>query len=293
MGHHQERVIGGVGLEKGEFADALRGIWIDARGRLYAVGDDKLVVYSLQGTCHNAIATERPGYCVAVDPTGKIYIGEMGQVQIFDPEGKPLATWRDETLLGCITAIGFAAENVLLADVKDRCIRRYHNSGKYLDNIGKENRMQGFLIPNAYLDFAVDREGVLHVCNSGKHRVERYNIEDKLLGRWGRFGGGSDPEGFTGCCNPTNIALMGDGRIVVTTKAEPQVKLYSAEGKLLELFGEGAFDPNCKNMDVAADAEGRIYVVDTAKLTILVFAPDKADNRTEKPGESDAAEKKP
>ena len=292
MGYHQERVIGGVGLEKGGFAGALRGIHVDARERLYAVGDRKLVIYSLQGKCLNEIALEREGYCVATSPDGKIFVGEQGQVQIFDAECKPNATWRDEILLGCVTAIGFVNENVILADVKDRCLRRYHSSGKYLANIGKDNRMKGFLIPNAYLDFEADRDGVLHVCNPGKHRVERYSVEDKLLGWWGKFGGGSDPEGFTGCCNPTNIALMGDGRIVVTTKAEPQVKVYSAEGKMLELFGEGAFDPNCKNMDVAVDADERIYVIDTTRLTILVFAPDKADKMKSETG-TDSAEKRP
>ena len=192
-----------------------------------------------------------------------------------------------------MTAIGFVNENVIFADVKDRCLRLYHVSGKYLRNIGKDNRMQGFLIPNAHLDFAVDRDGVLHVCNPGKHRIERYSVGDKLLSRWGRFGGGSDPEGFTGCCNPTNIALMEDSRAVVTTKAEPEVKLYSKEGKLLERFGDGAFDPNCKNMDVAVDADERIYVIDTAKRAILVFAPDKADNKTQASEARGAVEKRP
>lgn len=292
MGYHQERVLAGVGLDHGEFTDALRGIAVDARERLYAAGDRKLVVYSLQGKALNAIATERDGFSVATSPDGRIFVGQQGQVQIFDAEGNPTATWRDETLLGCVTAIGFVHENVIFADAKDRCLRRYHSSGKYLRDIGKDNRLQGFLIPNAHLDFAVDRDGVLHVCNPGKHRIERYSVDDKLLSRWGRFGGGSDPEGFTGCCNPTNIALMVDGRAVVTTKAEPEVKIYSPEGKLLERFGESAFDPNCKNMDVTIDADGRIYVLDTVRLTILVFAPDKTDKALGEPG-GGPAEKRP
>jgi len=34
-----------------------------------------------------------------------------------------------------------------------------------------------------------------------------------------------------------------------------------------------AFDPNCKNMSVAVDGRGAVYVADTVKLNILVFEP--------------------
>jgi streptogramin lyase len=33
------------------------------------------------------------------------------------------------------------------------------------------------------------------------------------------------------------------------------------------------FDAGARNMDVAVDAKGRIYVADTATLAICVFAP--------------------
>jgi len=35
------------------------------------------------------------------------------------------------------------------------------------------------------------------------------------------------------------------------------------------------FDANCKNMSIAVDARGRVYVADTVKLAILVFEPVK------------------
>ncbi|MFQ5807349.1 MAG: hypothetical protein ACE5I3_12955, partial [Phycisphaerae bacterium] len=140
----------------------------------------------------------------------------------------------------------------------------------------KDNRMRGFLVPNGHLDFAVDAGGVIHAANPGKHRVERYTPEGKLLGHFGRFDG-RDPAGFGGCCNPTNIALTRQGLIVVTEKAGPRAKVYSADGRLLAVMGEDDFDPTCKNMDVAVDSSGRIYVIDTARLHICVYAPDKPD----------------
>jgi len=283
MRYDRQRVISGKGTGRGQFSDALRGLTIGPKNRLYVVGDSKLVVFSLAGEPLKTWATERPGYSVAIDSDDRIFVGQPGQVQIFDPDGKLLDTWRDENRLGLVTAIGFTGESVLLADVRDRCLRRYDTKGKYLGNIGKDNRMKGFLVPNRHLDFAVDDAGVIHACNPGKHRVERHTVEDKLLGHIGHFGGGSDPTGFTGCCNPTNVALAGAGRVVVTTKAGPQVKVYDADGKMLALIGDDQFDPNCKNMDVTVDAKGRLYVIDTVRLHICVFAPERRE-RTEADG---------
>jgi hypothetical protein len=33
------------------------------------------------------------------------------------------------------------------------------------------------------------------------------------------------------------------------------------------------FDANCKNMSIATGPHGRVYVADTVKCSILVFAP--------------------
>ena len=74
-----------------------------------------------------------------------------------------------------------------------------------------------------------------------------------MLGHIGRFDG-IDPAGFTGCCNPTNVAIH-DG-IYTTEKAGPRVKAYDFSGKLLAVIATDLFDANCKNMDIAVDSRG-------------------------------------
>ena len=93
-----------------------------------------------------------------------------------------------------------------------------------------------------------------------------------MLGHIGRFDG-LDPSGFSGCCNPTNLAVAGRERIYVTEKAGPRVKLLDFDGNLLAVIATDVFDPNSKNMDIAVDSNGRVFVVDTVKLEILVFVP--------------------
>jgi sugar lactone lactonase YvrE len=239
---------------------------------LYAAGDSELKVFSTDGEFLRGWPTAKPGYAVAVSGDGSVYVGQEGQVEIFDGEGHLTKVWRDSERLGEVTAIGFAKGSVLLGDSKGRCIRRYDAGGKFLNNIGKDNRMEGFLIPNGVVEFSVDACGTIHVTNPGKHRVERYTPWDELLGHIGRFDG-LDPSGFPGCCNPTNVAVTGCDRIYVTEKAGPRVKVYDFNGKLLSVIAEEVFDANCKNMDIAVDARGHVYVVDTVRLEILVFAP--------------------
>ena len=125
----------------------------------------------------------------------------------------------------------------------------------------------------------MDDEGAIYAINSAKHRVERYARSGELLDRFGRFGM-QDPQDFSGCCNPTNLALAPSGNLVVTEKAPPKLKVYTPQGVLLGWVGPAAFDANCLNMDVATDGGGRVYVADTARLQVCVFEADQPEALT-------------
>jgi len=266
------RSIGGKGSADHQFAEALRGIAIGPDGRIWAVGDSAVKVFNKKGELLRHWKTALPGYSVAVGNDGRVWVGEWEQVEIFGPEGDLVDTWNGADRLGLVTAIGFGAEDVFLADASARWIHRYDREGKFLNDIGDQHRKGGFHIPNGVVDFAVDGKGIVHVANPGMHRVERYTADGKYLGHFGRFDG-QDPAGFPGCCNPTNVTLDASGRVIVSEKAGPRAKVYDPEGRLMTVVSDDAFDPAAKNMDIAVDAEGRIYVADTVRLEILVFVP--------------------
>ena len=266
------RRIGGRGHAPHEFERTLRGIAVDDAGRVYAVGDSAVKVFGAGGEPLRQWATRLPGQSVAVDADGRVWVGEHGQVEIHDALGTLADTWRDAGRLGLVTAIGFGRGHVFLADANARWIRRYDRNGGFLNNIGDRHRKGGFHIPNGVVDFAVDGEGTVHVANPGMHRVERYSPDGTQLGHFGRFDG-RDPAGFPGCCNPTNLALDGDGHVIVSEKAGPRVKVYSPDGQLVTVVADDVFDPAAKNMDLAVDSRGRVYAVDTEALEICVFEP--------------------
>jgi hypothetical protein len=262
-----------VGTIDSGFTDALRGLWVDARGDLYAAGDYGIRGYDRAGAVVRAWSTSRRALSVAVSPAGMVFAGQPGQIEIFLSGGEPLGTWRDDRLFGLVTAIGFAGTDVLAGDCHGRGIHRLDRTGKWINTIGTDNPVNGFLVCNGVLDFAVDASGMIYAANPGKHRVERYACSGELLGRMGRFNA-VDPSGFGGCCNPTNVAVR--DHVYVTEKAGPRAKAYDFAGNLLAVIADDVFDPLCRNMSIDTGPDGRVYVSDTVKLTIHVFQPEAA-----------------
>jgi len=271
MQYQQVAVIGGKGPGPGQFRDSLRGIALDPAGNIYAANDSQITVFDAAGRLRRRWSTSQPAHSVAVAPDGAVYTGQIRQIEIFDSAGKLVHTWRDDALLGRVTAIGFVDADVLAGDATGRAIRRLDSTGKFRNNIGRDNPLNGLLIPNGVVDFGVDAHGIVHAANPGKHRVERYTPAGELLGHIGHFHG-TDPAGFGGCCNPTNVAVR--DRIYVTEKAGPRAKVYSFSGELEAVIASDVFDANCKNMSIAVDRRGRVYVADTVKLAIFVFEPE-------------------
>jgi len=273
MKYRQSLVIGGKGSEPHQFGQSLTGLALDHRGLLHAAGDAEIKVYDPSGRLVSKWRTARPALSIAVASTGHVYCGEEEQIETFDPASKTARVWKDPKMLGRVTAIGFAGKYVLAGDAAGRAIRRLDVGGRTVNTIGTDNNVGGLLIPNGTVSFGVDGEGVIHAANPGKHRVERYSGDGTLLGHFGRFHF-QDPAGFTGCCNPTNVAVS--DRIYVTEKAPPRLKVYGKDGQFEGVIATECFDPNSKNIPVLAGPRGRVYAADPVRLHILVFEPEAA-----------------
>jgi hypothetical protein len=272
MQYRQVRIISGKGSGPSEFQRTLSGIAIDGQGRLYAAGDSELKVFDAMGVLVRRWSAALSPYSVAVALDNSVWLGQEGQVEIFSDSGKWLRTWNNSSRLGHVTSIGFLKDSVLIGDASMRCINRFDPEGNFLNAIGSDNPVGGLLIPNGVVDFGIDSQGLIHVANPGKHRVERYSPEGKLLGHMGKFTG-PDPAGFSGCCNPTNVAIAGLNMLCVTEKAGPRAKIYDYAGKLIAMIENAGFDPGAKNMDVAVDGRGHIYISDPVKLAVFEFEP--------------------
>jgi hypothetical protein len=264
------KTIGGKGTGPGLFSAAPTGLALDPRGRLLASGGSSVQSFDPGFAPASRWSTASPALCLAFGPAGRVFTGHQGGVDIHDPAGRLLDSWRDSARLARVTAISFSRDSAFFADAETRLVRRFSLSGMFLNDIGGDNPTRGFQIPNGVLACAVDAQGVLHAASPAKHRVERYSPDGKLLSKVGRFDQ-LDPAGFPGCCNPCTFALDSRGNLYVTEKAPPRVKVLDPDGRLLSVIATTLLDPMARNCPIAVDARGRVFVADPVRFLVHIF----------------------
>jgi hypothetical protein len=207
------------------------------------------------------------------------------RVDVLDPTGKRVAAWEDLGPKAILTSLAAGEQDVLVADAGNRIVLRYDPAGKLLNKIGQrdpQRQIRGFVIPSPYFDLALSADGLVRVVNPGAHRIEAYTLDGHLELFWGKHGEGI--EGFCGCCNPTNIAILPDGRFVTSEKGIPRVKIYAADGEFAgvvagpetlapteTILEETRPDHKLPVFDVAADSRGRVLVLDPLIGKVRVF----------------------
>jgi len=230
-------------------------------------------------------------YCLTVGNAehafpGRIYVGMRDHVEVFAPDGMRLAVW---PAMGMLTSLTTSEKEVFLADAKARIVRQCDVEGKPIAQIDGRiagRSSPGFVVPSPYFDVAMSPDGLLRVVNPGAHRIDAYTLDGQLELSWGRAS--EQIDGFCGCCNPSHIAVLPDGRIVTSEKGIPRVKVYSATGEFEGVVaGPETLSPNpsapvetrdelrLHPADVATDSHGRIFVLDAAARCVHVFVENQ------------------
>ena len=79
-------------------------------------------------------------------------------------------------------------------------------------------------------------------------------------------------EGFSGCCNPSNIAMLSDGSFVTSEKGIERVKIHTPSGEFKTVVASpDMFEEGTRGIDLAVDSKDRIYVLDPVKKLIRIF----------------------
>lgn len=270
-----------------------------ADGRRVAVGPEDqiwvsagkvLLVYSARWEKLREIQALDVVRAMAVDGDGTVYVAVKDHVEVFDPQGQRREPWNIPGPNTWFTGIAVAERDVFAADARNRVVLRYDKRGRLVGRLGEKDasrKIPGLVVPSPFLDVEVGPDGLLRVTNPGRHLVESYTFEGNLVSSWGKTSMGV--EGFCGCCNPINIAMLADGRCLTCEKGIPRVKRYSAQGEFEgvvlgpESFPEslrtGAvfnkWDGSMAGLDAAADRQGRVLVLDQASNTLRILTPKK------------------
>ena len=271
-----------------------RRITIGSDDHLRVASGNYISVLDRDGGVLSEIALTAPARCLAVAADGSIYAGLRDHVEVFDPKGQRRAVWDAPARRTWFTGLAVSENDLFAADAGHRVVRHYDRSGKLIGQIGDKNPdrgVPGFIVPSPYFDVELGRDGLLRVNNPGRHQVEAYTKNGDFEFGWGRASSAID--GFCGCCNPINLALLADGKIVTCEKGLPRVKVYAAEGTFESVVaGPESFPENAKKnladdadgthggLDAAVDSTGRIYILDSVAGDVRIMAKKAGNSPT-------------
>lgn len=216
-----------------------------------------------------------PAFCIEVDNNGVIYAGFKNDIRVFSPTGELLGTlnFRDKKTI--ITAICNTNSFLFVADAGTRKIHRFlkdkNNPGNLLiDDISY--RFNKFIIPSAFFDIKHGLDDSLWIANTGKHALENYSLDGRLISFWTRPSITTD--GFSGCCNPAHIAIASSGNIITSEKGINRIKVYSKTGDFLSVVaGSQMIGHYIQNPDIAVNSEDAVFLLDNTAKKIRIFKP--------------------
>lgn len=258
---------------------------VDGNGLIYVGGDGMIRRLDQAGNRLGDNGLDQSPQCLCPAPDGRLYVGLRDHVEVYDSQMQRIASWASRGDAAVLSSIVLADSHVFVADAGQRVILRYDPAGTLEAVIGEKDEdrnIPGFVVPSPYFDLAVTA-GLLRAVNPGRQRIEAYTFDGDFEFAWGKPAIAID--GFCGCCNPINIAVLSDGSFVTCEKGVVRVKVYDSDGAFMgvvagpeQLMG-GVKPKVCETpaqcqgggFDVAVDAQDRIYVLDTLKNTVRIF----------------------
>lgn len=254
-------------------ADELHAIAADQNDNIYIGTDKNVLVYNSAGKLINQLKLREAASCINVTEDGNILVGMKSRIEIRKPDGSLRNSFLIQGERTFITSMAVSENNVFIADAGQKIIHHYDIDGNKIKTIGDEDQeagIKGFVIPSPYFDLLIGRQGELWAVNPGRHAFEAYNIKGEQISSWERTS--MSIEGFSGCCNPSNIAMLSDGSFVTAEKGLERVKIHLPSGDFKSVVAAPKlFEPGTIGIDLAVDSQDRILVLDPVKKMIRIF----------------------
>ena len=218
---------------------------------------------------------------------GTVYVAGHGKMASYDKNGKRLAMADIDKLSGekSLAAGMFVSDkHVFLAVGMGNSMRATEDIYRFNRDLTEAKK----IIEQQYgccshIDMQV-MNGELLIAENSRHRVNRFDLDGKPLGRWGKRDR-TGIEGFAACCNPVNIDIGPDNVLYTAESGIGRIKKYTPEGEYLGVVGyveTTEFDRGSRlaaqtcyiPIEVNMDAS-RVYVMDVRANLIRVLAPRK------------------
>jgi len=265
--------------------ETIHALTLVASNMIAVAGDNAVVIMDAGGEEKGRIALDEPAKCLAWrnGDAPRLLVGMKDHAEVYTLAGKQEASWPSLGEQSQITSIAAAGNDVFIADAGNRLVWRFDSSGALRGQFDGKRKSGGggsFVIPSPYFDVAMGSDGELWIVNPGRQRIQNYTYEGAPRKAWGRAG--MRIQDFCGCCNPSHLAIGPTGSFVTSEKGIPRVKLYESSGKFAGVVAAPSmFNEDTVNMDLAVDAEGRVYVLDAGAGLVRVFERKTIESGTD------------
>lgn len=254
-------------------AETIHAIAIDSKDQIYVSANNSILVLNTEGEKIKTLKTREKATCLGLAKNGNVIVGMRNRVDIRKPDG----SLRNSFLLAgekaFITSLAINGQDIYVADAGQKIVHHYSIDGDLIKEIGGKNKKEGrkgFVVPSPYFDLLIGRQNELWVVNPGRHALEAYNKNGDQISYWTRTSMGI--EGFSGCCNPSSIAMLSNGSFVTAEKGLERVKIHLPSGDVKSIVAAPElFEAGTIGIDLAVDSKDRIYVLDPRKRMIRIF----------------------
>ena len=253
--------------------EKLKAITVDKDDNIYVAGKNKINIYDKRANLLNEINTSTIALSITVNNEKDIFLGARDHIEIWNSDGEQKAAWEIINDRVVITSIAIIESSVFVADAGNKIVYHYDLDGNLVNEIGRKDSIkgiQGFVIPSPYFDLAIGRDDELWVVNSGRHQFESYDKYGNQKSSWKKTS--MTIEGFSGCCNPSNIGILSNGSFVTSEKGIVRLKVHKPSGEFESVIATPEqFLKGTKGLDITVDSEDRVIVLDPMQGLVRIF----------------------
>lgn len=241
-------------------------------GKIWLTGNEVIQVIGMNGVQVVRQKIDEGSTCIKV-LSDYLFVGFNDHVKKYTHSGELISEWEVPGLNCVFTSLAANEEILYVADAGNRRVLMYDFEGNLKGEFkgkAESDAGHGFIVPSSNFDLVVNSYGELWVVNPGKHAIENYSNEGVMRGFWQNSN--MRIEGFTGCCNPAEMAVLPDGSFVTSEKGMVRIKVYDSSGKLISVVASPEkFDEEGHAPEVAVDENGVIYALDFDRSMVRVF----------------------
>jgi len=258
-------------------------------GSVWVCGDKRVLQFDKTGKLMwSKDLQDTPHAVVSYDQN--VIIAYKDALEALNMEGAQL--WRKGPLEGktYFTALAAYEGNLYAADAGQRNIVVCQLSDQKLSRFGDKDEAKGnpgFVVPSGYFDMKITDQGLFHIANPGRLRVETWSFDGMFQGSWGQAGMALGR--FCGCCNPVFFDVFPNGSFVTSEKGLSRVCIFNPDGSLKgmamssdELVQDPVKMKQARNQnaagvgfDVLVQEDGSLLICDPVMNEIRTFVPKR------------------